>query len=336
MKRSAQRPTRAPTLTDVAKQAGVSRQTAGAVLGGKEHLFRSETIDAVRNAMEVLGYRPSAIGQALRQGRSGTIGLIQDRLSYRTQLNPRLLSGLEVALTGRGLQLIFAGLSEDADPPDVLRRIVAEGFLINYHATPPPALERALTGTAPAVFLNVVLPALAVSHDERQGAFALTTRCFERFGSVGWIHGRPATQSDQMAEPHHALGDRRQGYLDACADAKTGPWLGEWLWGVDQPAIVEQLGRLVRSPNRPRCLILDDGLETCFLAHIAAAQAGLEVPRQVAFATFGDHHCDNLGWLMPMALRDWNAMARAAVAMLCELLDGASSVPSQNISLQHV
>ena len=206
-----------PTLTDVAHHAGVSRQSAGQILAGKSALFRPETVLLVQQAASALGYRPHGIGQALRIGKTGFIGLVQDRHYFRSALRADLMSSIEEQLAMHGQQLVYGSLAEDVDPPQLLQRIVADGFLINYHAQVPPALERATSeGRTPAVYLNIRRGSACVYHDEATGAEALTAHCLQRWGSVGWLDSGPATSTDAHNEPHHSINDRRDGYERAC------------------------------------------------------------------------------------------------------------------------
>ncbi len=54
---------RAPTIIDVAKQAGVSPMTVSRVINGKQAV-REATRDKVQAAIDALGYAPSAAARA--------------------------------------------------------------------------------------------------------------------------------------------------------------------------------------------------------------------------------------------------------------------------------
>ncbi len=58
-----------PTLVSLARELGVSRQTVSNVINAPE-LVRPETRERVQAAIERSGYRPSALGRALRTNRS--------------------------------------------------------------------------------------------------------------------------------------------------------------------------------------------------------------------------------------------------------------------------
>jgi len=88
------------TQADIARELGVSQATVGLVLGrnsangrGKSRL-RPETIRKIENKSRELGYQPHRHAQAMRQGRSMTIGLLHagsllqvsnERAYYATQ-----------------------------------------------------------------------------------------------------------------------------------------------------------------------------------------------------------------------------------------------------------
>ncbi|MCD2499400.1 LacI family DNA-binding transcriptional regulator [Microbacterium nymphoidis] len=68
---------RAPTVEDVARRAGVSRQTVSNVLNSPD-IVRPATRERVAAAIEELGYRTHAAARMLRTQRSSTIGIHLD------------------------------------------------------------------------------------------------------------------------------------------------------------------------------------------------------------------------------------------------------------------
>ncbi|MBA3936441.1 MAG: LacI family DNA-binding transcriptional regulator [Planctomycetes bacterium] len=306
-----------PTLTDVANRAGVSRQSAGAILAGKSDLFRAETVQVVRKAALALGYRPNGAGQALRNGSTGFIGMIQDRYRYRSILSADLIEAIEDQLAKTDRQLVYAALAEDSDPPQLISRIVADGLLINYNADIPPALERATAGgRTPAVYLNIRRRSACVYHEERAGAAMLTSHCIQRWGSAAWLDQSPANPADRKTEPHHSIADRRDGYEQACAEAGRPPRLLRSTYGSGSAALVEQYQELLARPDRPRCIIIGDDFETALVAFIAAARLGIQVPDDLALAGYGSWRRVQLGWAMPVLVQRWDSLGRTAVDLV--------------------
>ncbi|WP_243730375.1 LacI family DNA-binding transcriptional regulator [Nesterenkonia salmonea] len=66
---------RAPSMIDVAKQAGVSHQTVSRAINTPEAL-RSDTLERVRRAMRDLGYRRNSQARALKTRKTGLIGVV--------------------------------------------------------------------------------------------------------------------------------------------------------------------------------------------------------------------------------------------------------------------
>lgn len=71
--------TQGPSLSDVARLAGVSVQTASRVSTGAPNV-RPATRDKVLQAMKRLGYSPNRAAQALRRGSFKTIGVLTQRI----------------------------------------------------------------------------------------------------------------------------------------------------------------------------------------------------------------------------------------------------------------
>lgn len=64
-----------PTISDVAKMAGVSTTTVSHILNGTRYVSE-ELKERVEKAISTLGYRPNSLARGLRRGESKTIGLI--------------------------------------------------------------------------------------------------------------------------------------------------------------------------------------------------------------------------------------------------------------------
>lgn len=89
-----------PTVDDVARLAGVSRQTVSNVLNSPD-IVRPETRERVQQAIDDLGYRPHASARRLRAGTSSTIGV---------RLHP-----VETGISGAIFDRYLHALTEAAD-----------------------------------------------------------------------------------------------------------------------------------------------------------------------------------------------------------------------------
>lgn len=97
-----------PTVEDVARVAGVSRQTVSNVLNSPD-IVKPETKGRVRAAIEQLGYRPHASARRLRTRKSSTIGVRLDPMSngISGSVLDRFLHAMTERAAERGLRILL-------------------------------------------------------------------------------------------------------------------------------------------------------------------------------------------------------------------------------------
>ncbi|MGP3960342.1 LacI family DNA-binding transcriptional regulator [Nonomuraea sp. 3N208] len=119
---------RRPSIEDVAKLAGVSRQTVSNVLNGRKAYFSAQTHARVMAAMETLSYQPNRAAQTLRSRRSMQIGyhMSGEELDRVKGFTLSFLQALIKAAARRGYQiLVFT--HTDEDPLLVFNELIARG-----------------------------------------------------------------------------------------------------------------------------------------------------------------------------------------------------------------
>jgi LacI family transcriptional regulator len=97
------------TIHDVAREAGVSRQTVSRVLNDRPDVA-PETRERVQEVIDQLGYRPSVIARSLSQGTSCSIGVVGYGLEFYG--NSRVLSEIEVQANLKGYSLALTLIHE--------------------------------------------------------------------------------------------------------------------------------------------------------------------------------------------------------------------------------
>ncbi|GIM89386.1 LacI family DNA-binding transcriptional regulator [Paractinoplanes toevensis] len=100
------------TLTDVAKQAGVSVATASKALNGRAEVAPA-TRERVRQAAEELAFHPNVLARSLISGNTRTVGLLTDELSAARFAIPVLL-GAENALGNEQMSVLLCDARGDA------------------------------------------------------------------------------------------------------------------------------------------------------------------------------------------------------------------------------
>lgn len=110
-----------PTVTDVGRLAGVSRQTVSNVLNSPQRV-KPETRERVESAIAQLGYRPHASARRLRTRRSATLAIRLDPVTngISGSVHDRFLHSLTEQADARGLRMM---LFTATDPDDEIRHI---------------------------------------------------------------------------------------------------------------------------------------------------------------------------------------------------------------------
>ncbi|MGJ6964173.1 LacI family DNA-binding transcriptional regulator [Streptosporangium sp. G11] len=137
------------TITDVARRAGVSRQTVSNVLNSPE-LVREETRDRVREAIEALGYRASQAARQMRTGRSRLIAtrIEPDRDGINGSVLDRFLHGLTASAARAGYRILLYAAGDERSEIDTFDDLVGshepDAFVLTstYHGDGRPAWLR--------------------------------------------------------------------------------------------------------------------------------------------------------------------------------------------------
>jgi len=307
------------TLQHVAKKCGVSIHTVSKVLGGHAHLFREETRKAVEEAARNLGYLPNLSARAMRQGRFGGIALLSSTHGYVSNLPPALLSSLTRMLNARDLHLTFAQfpdelLTSETQTPKVLRALMADGFLVNYHVRVPSALLVLLERHRfPSIWLNYKRPRDAVYPDDLRAAKALTEHLLKqghrRIAYVDYVH----CFSDRGE--HYSAFDRRDGYLSAMRAAGRNPSVTGIPAGEPRGDVIARSRRVLQAKPTPTAVLTYSSTELLPISH-AAAWLRRRIPEDLSLATFGDTQAATYGRTLTRMHNPWEELGQAAVEML--------------------
>ena len=111
---------RVPKMKDVAQHAGVSVATVSYVLNGTKPLSRAVE-ERVQASISALGFRPSHTAQALRTGKSETVGLIIPDLT--NPFFPKLAQDIEREAQRQGYAVL---LSDSHNDPQLQARAIQQ------------------------------------------------------------------------------------------------------------------------------------------------------------------------------------------------------------------
>ena len=125
---------RRPTMSDIARQAGVSRTTVSFVLNNHtaSASIPEETKDRVQQVAKQLAYRPNLAAQGLRTNQRHTIGFITDEIAT-TPYAVNIIRGALDAAWAHGIQLLIVNTGADATVKEMAIEIMlgrrVEGIL---------------------------------------------------------------------------------------------------------------------------------------------------------------------------------------------------------------
>lgn len=237
-------PARPPrvTITDVARAAGVSRQTVSNSVNRPDRV-RPDTLTRVLGEVDRLGYRPSSAAQTLRHQRAGAIGTELNAVSpVPSDIAFPFLVALTFAATRHGCHMV--PFSERQDFPhlngyqEMMRRRLVDAFVLSdtHPGDPRPGWLTAQgipyasfgrvyddpTATSWADVDGAAGTAEAVAHLRHQGYAEIAFAGWPQGSWVGddrrrgWLQGLeaaglspgPEVTSSQLMPQARAAGDR--------------------------------------------------------------------------------------------------------------------------------
>lgn len=218
-----------PTVDDVARAAGVSRQTVSNVLNSPS-IVREDTRDRVQAAIDSLGYRPHASARRLRTRLSSTIGIrlpFVDRDGISGAVLDRFLHELADHADTRGMRLMLFAAADDADEIDQYRRLRdgadVDAVVVTATTYDDPRIDWLANERMPFVAFgrpwgsahadDPSRPWVDVdgSAGTREATEHLLGRGLRRIGWLGWPAGSGTGE------------DRRSGWTEAMTAAGTDP-----------------------------------------------------------------------------------------------------------------
>jgi LacI family transcriptional regulator len=281
-------PRRAVSQTAIARKAGVARTTVSLALRGGEGLT-PDTIEKVMAAADSLGYRPNNLVQALRNGRSGLVGvMVPPHDSYWSDI----LHGIHDELVEHNhVPLVLwpkhrqLTPDEDAELLQINRLIDwrADGAILwpwyaNLYQNHIAELQKR---DLPLVTIDSTLPAPfhadAVLSDEQQGAALVADHLL----SLG--HRRILHFAGPYAEAWSR--DRRNSFEEAVRKVP-----GVTLHTVELPLTIPRPGFIREAMRALPQVTAIFGATDEFAAEIyqVAAELGRSIPEDISVIGYGD------------------------------------------------
>lgn len=277
-----------PTISDVARRAGTSKQTVSRVINDSP-LVAKETRELVLQIIEELGYRRSELARTLTSGRSHTIAVVGDNVTF---FGSESYAGFAREVENYGFSLLLKELPLNPDADAVLRTLHAlldrqvDGIL---WAIPDPGGDCPWLADdflrqipVPVVFLNTrEQPGVTVvGYDNAEGA-RLAVRHLIAGGRRHIAH---------IAGPLITLlsHERVRGWREALQEAglphaEHQCVAGDWYAESGRTALAQLLEQF---PEMDAVFVAGDYM--CLGVFLEAHRRGIRIPQDLAVVGFGN------------------------------------------------
>ena len=287
-----------PTINDVAALAGVSKKTVSRVINRSEFIS-DKTRDAVRKAIETLGFVPNPQARALAFRRNFLIALLHDNPNAQTVLN--FQRGVLDAIRDSDLALLVRPVDRTSDAMlDDVRTFLEKQRPIGALLLPPISENDDLAALCETLGVRYVRIGSAplddakhcISSNDRE-VVAEAVRRLIALGHrrIGFVRGPVGFRS---------AAEREQGFLEALAEA-----------GLELPAELNapgnyrhaagiEAGEALLSLAAPPTAIFCSNDEMAAGVMSVAHSKGVKVPEQLSIIGFDDS---------PTATHIWPALS---------------------------
>ncbi len=275
------------TISEVAREAGVSSQTVSRVINNRQEIT-PETRQRVQAVISRLGYRPNAIARSLSQRRSHTLGVVASGLEYYGP--SRILIGVEQGANQQGFSIFLNLLHqpENGNIEQIVNGLISRQVEGIIWTAPEIGNNRAWFRemvpqlSIPVIFLstqpNETLHVVEVNN--RNGGYMATEHLLARgYRKIGLIAGPLGWW---------AANERRRGWQDALTATgisfdDTPMVEGEWSASSGEHGLHELLKK---CPDVDAVFASNDQMALGLMR--AAQSLGKRVPEDLAVVGFDD------------------------------------------------
>lgn len=303
-KPSVHRPAKRPTLTDVARAAGVSVALASIVMREAEGASE-ESRARVKKIASDLGYRPDSRARSLRSSRSRTLGLA---LALGEPFHAELADALYAQADTYGFEIILGATGKHRDEHRVLNTLIdagVEAVIGVFPELPATELVRVSKQLPVISLLRKVKGLPSITTDEAAGIEQLVHH-FVELGHTRLLHldGGTAVAAQQ----------RREAFLTSAARANVEAEV--IAAGPDDATAFEVMSNYLEQtpPNKRATGIAAFNDRAALGARQAIDLAQLEVPGQISLTGYDDSEFSRLAHADLTSVRqDVAALAQAAM-----------------------
>ena len=266
-----------PTITDVARAAGVSTGTVSHVLNGSRDVSEARRA-RVMQAVEALGYVPNLLAQSLRRNRATMIGLCMPHASFGYFV--ALSEAFEELAAKQGYDILHVFSRQDSETElhriQTLLRYDIGGLLLLPSWEPGRTLDRLAHADVPTVILDRPIDDVRFDH-VRVDVRAAMRRTVAELSRLGHRRLMFVTANPRLLISRHRIEGLRLGSRDLGGQVEI-----DILERSEAPgALCAQLAAALQGPQRPTVLLVTN---TQGVANVVDAlrELGLRWPADVS------------------------------------------------------
>jgi DNA-binding LacI/PurR family transcriptional regulator len=317
--------TRRPTISDVARTAGVSKGAVSFALNGRPGVAE-ETRVRILAAADELGWTPSHRARALAASRALAVGLVIARPPETLggdPFFPAFIAGIETTLSPLGQSLVLQMVPDHERELQGYRRLAADGRVDGVFLT-----DLRVDDPRPALLQEIGLPAVlvgpdcidrngpCVAVDDRPGIVAAVVHLLE----LGHRHIAHVSGPDEFV---HVVSrhDAWAGALRA-AGVPEGPYIAS---DFSAQGGADATRQLLNRPDPPTAIVYAN--DVMAIAGMAAITSrGLDVPGDISITGFDDTEVTaHLQPPLTSVRTDAYGWGRAAAERLMAVVEGRDS-----------
>ncbi|MEY4451909.1 MAG: hypothetical protein RLZZ380_1030 [Actinomycetota bacterium] len=267
-----------PTMADVAKMVGVSRQLVGLVFRDAPGVG-AETAAKIRAAAKEIGYRPNLAAQSLRRDSSNNIGFLfhADQSSMQDIL-PAMYKSAKAA----GFNLIISAVSKSHNESEAIEELLGyrcEGLVLAGTELSQSRVQK-LAREIPLVSLGRRMDQVRagmVSSNGEAGIFAVTKHLIGLgHKDIAYVHAKDMRDAQYRLEGYRAAMDANK--LKSRVVTIDGDFA--------EVGGAEAANKLLKE-NLPTAVVCNNDQSALGLSH-RLLQAGISIPEQVSVTGYDD------------------------------------------------
>jgi LacI family transcriptional regulator len=318
----------APTLVDVAREAGVSLKTASRALNDDPGIAPT-TAKKVRTVMSRLGYRPNELARGLKGRKSAAIGMVVHNLA--DPFSASAVQAVQEVARKNGYVVVLTSSGGDEmlerEELETLVRRQVDGLIIAPADGRNNTVESFISANIPVVSFdrpisNSNIDSITVTNRDavREATEHLLSHGYRRILAIG-------------ARPHLYTGSERvAGYVSTMkrAHLKTETYLVENESDL-VPGVIQNF--LTKGPGKLDAILTLNGITTMLVLRVLR-QLGKRVGSDIALISFDDFDLAELLTPSLTVVRQPAAeLGRRAAELLFTRLQSKKPFPQQEIVL---